>query len=370
MLLYIADNEGEVLSCPKCDRELWPAYRTADRLIVGFHSGFHPKEGQAGLLVCGDLNCPHEEPITFTNDPQADAVVLNWEHTHMCFYDYDYASFPVAWIEERLEEVERVFQLTGRAKLGSAVVLYQEEIEAREDKIERWLAKATLHDYPVRFRLDEAKEEISGRIMGQQDEVFVLQTSEGEVRIIPKNLVWQEHITYPRRPRRERQRIVNDEGHWVGFPLSDDRYIVVEGHHLSYGGGTELGDRVTGRCWDPEVAAALRLKEEAPGYWEGAFTVEEMERFYQRHDYVLIRGHWVEECSRIEKPPYVWVKTEDAAVAAALGMEPYYGSDADEFGSWETDEIIYYWEYFPSTEIEAERWEEELLTFPPIDWPH
>lgn len=362
MRLHIADDTGEVLFCPECERELWPAYWGDDGLEIAFWGGFEPPDGQAGLLLCANLDCTYEEPITFADSP-ADAVLWNFEFTWLEYRSESWWQWPESWRLEQIEEVERLLARTGQAKVQATLELYRQELGEHRQAIERWLAEAA-KGYPVKFHAEE--EELTGRILGSRPEAFSLQTPEGEVRVVPKNLVWRLRIEYPRKPRKARKRPVEDK--WVGFPIGDDRYIVVEGYHLRYGGGSELGDRYKGRCWDPEVAATLRLREVVPGYWEGAFTEQEIERFYHRHDYVRIRGHWVEEMSRIEDPPLVWARTKDPVIAEALEMGPQYSLEGGEFGSWD-GEIFAYDENFSLDEIEAERWEEEPLTLPPEDWP-
>ncbi|HLO04717.1 MAG TPA: hypothetical protein VK191_16550 [Symbiobacteriaceae bacterium] len=361
MLLHIADETGEVLYCPKCDRELWPAYWTGEGLKVGFESDFEPEDGQAGLLVCGDLNCTHEEPITFVQG-QDDAVIWNYEDTYMQFDDNDVLHCPQTWIQEVIDQVERVFARTGRAKLRSALALYREQLAERQQKIERWLARAA-NGYPVRFQAEE--EELCGQILGSHAEVVVLQMPDGQVRMVPKNLIWREMIDYPCKERRSRKGRFEDE--LIGFSCGDRRHFVVGGHHLRYGGRTEFGGFYKGRCWDPVLAAELQLREVEPGYWEGAFQAEEIERFYHRRDYVKIRGYWLEEVSREEEHRVVWARTKDLAVATELDMEPLYARNGDEFGSWDGD-ILCYDEYFSIDEIEESRWEEELQPLPTDEW--
>lgn len=363
MRLHITEEDGDTFWCPECKRELWPAYWSEEGLEVAFWGGFSPPDGQEGSLVCASPACTYEEPVTFVESPD-DAVLWNAEFTWMEFQSRTWWSWPQVWILDLIEETEALHAKTGQAKLLSFVELYRSQLEEQAELIERWLAEATAKGHPVTFRA--AEEELSGQIVASSEEAFTLQAPDGAVRLIPKEVVWHLHIEYPRKPSEPHYRPEGEE--WVGFPLSDDRFLVVEGYHLRYGGASEMGDRYTGRCWDAAAAAALRLREMAPGYWKGVFTAEEIERFYQRHDYVRIRGYWVEELSRIEKPPLVWARTKDPAIAEALAMSPEYTWEGDEFGVWD-GEIFAYSQNFDLSSIEEQRWEEEPLTLPPEDWP-
>lgn len=363
MRLHIAEETGEVFYCPECEGELWPAYWSEEGLEVAYWGEFAPPDGEEGVLICANPTCTYEEPVTFVANPD-DAVLWNQELTWIEFQSQIWWGWPPDWIAEEIEEIEALHAKTGQVKLLSLLDLHRSQLEENEERIERWLAEAMAKGYPVTFHAEE--ERLSGQILANEEEAFTLQTPEGEVRLIPKGIVWHLHIEYPRKPRKPLNRPTG-EG-WFAIPLSDDRFIVVEGHHLRYGDRSEMGDRHLGRCWDPEVAAALRLRQEAPGYWEGVFTEAEIERFYYRHDYVRIRGHWVEEISRVEKPALVFVRTKDPTVAQLLQMEPEYAMEAGEFGGWD-GEIFAYSQYFALDEIEAVRWEEEPMTLPPPDRP-
>jgi hypothetical protein len=358
MRLHMSEDTGDALSCPTCDRELWPAYWTEDRLKVGYWVEFAPPDGQEGLLVCGNFECTYEEPVTFVQSP-ADAVTWNYEWTYMEFYDQSWLGFPQAWLLEHIEYLEHLQAQTGQPKLQCGLALCRQEFEERGQEIERWLVEAA-KGYPVTFHA--AEETLKGQILGSHDELLILQTPEGEVQVVPKNLVWQLRIEYPRKERKPAKRPSRDGQ--LRFPLSDPRYMVVDGYHLRYGEPTEMGGFYRGRCWDPVVAAALKLREEQPGYWEGAFRAEEIERFYSRNDYVKIKGYWLQELSRNKEPRLVSVRTEDPEVAEALDMEPQYAREANEFGGWDGD-VFAYRGYFSIDEIEETRWAEEPLSWPP-----
>jgi hypothetical protein len=359
MLLYISEETGGVLYCPQCNRELWPAYWTEDQLEIAYWSNFAPPDGQAGLLVCGNITCTHEEPVTFVHSP-TDAVVWNQEDTYMFSSEDQRYRWPQTWLSEYIAEIESLLAQTGQAKLLTALEWYREELAERLEKIDRWLAEAE-KGYSVTFHAEE--EELKGQILASNSEELILQTPDGQVRTVARTVVWQEHIVYPRKPRK--QRLQRDE--WVGFLLSDCRFMVVGGYHLWYGEPTDMGGYYRARCWDPVAAAALRLRETVPGYWEGAFQADEIERYYERHDYVKIRGYWVEEVSRNDKHRLVWVRTKEPDVGQALEMEPYYAMEGGEFGCWD-GEVMAYDKHVSVDEIEESRWEEDVKPLPPDHW--
>lgn len=365
LLLHVTPETGEVLFCPKCERELWPAYWHDGELEVGFFEDFDPPDGQQGLLVCGNFECDYEEPVTFVQRSD-DAVVWNQDDTHMQFSDQAWWLWPQAWLQQLIDWLKRRIAKTGLPKLHATLELVEDRFEEQGARVERFLAEAE-KGYPVEFHA--GKQELQGQILGSHDDVLVLQTPGGEIRVIPKQSVWQPHIRYPRKPAgrsKRSQALLEDK--WFGVTIGESRFLVVGGYHLQYGDATEFG-LYRGRCWDPVVAAALNLKERAPGYWEGAFREEEIERFYCRHDYVKIEGYWLEEVGREEEPGIVWARTEDPAIAEALELLPQYKWESEEFGSWEGD-VACYWDYFPLESIEESRWEEEVLELPPEDWPY
>jgi hypothetical protein len=359
MLLYIAEEIGEVLFCPQCNRELWPAYWNEERLEIGYWSDFEPADGQAGLLVCGNLTCTYEEPVTFVESP-TDAVVWSEEGTYMVSAEEQRWDWPQTWLLEYIAEIEHLLAQTGRAKLRTALGLCHQELEERQQSVGRWLAEAE-KGYPVTFKAEA--EELQGQILSSNSEELILQTPDGQVRVVDRDVVWQEQIVYPRKAGKERPQRED----WVGFPMGDFRFMVVGGYHLRYGEPTEMGGYYRGSCRDPVAAAALRLREKVPGYWEGAFQADEIERYYERHDYVKIRGYWVEEVSRNDKHRLVWIRTMDPDVAQALDMEPLYAREDGEFGWWDGD-VIAYDEYFSLDEIEGSRWEEDVKVLPPDHW--
>lgn len=366
MRLHVAGEQGEVFYCPKCEHEtLWPAYQTEEGLLIGFWLDFEPPDGEAGLLVCVNADCTYEEPITFADSPD-DAVVWSWDNAWLEFSAYNWFSWPQTWIVELIEQTEALRAKTKQAKLQSLLDLYREQLPERQERIERWIAEATTNAFPVSFQAEE--DALKGEILEGQGSAITFKLVDGEIRVIPKVLIWKEHIEYPRKPSRPHRRPPGlKEGDWIGFPLGESRYMVVEGHHVAYGEPTETGGFYVGRCWDAAVAEALRLREVAPGYWEGVFRPDEVERFYLRRKYVKIRGHWVREISRNEKYGMIWARTMDPAVAEALEMHPMYTMEGGEFGGWD-GEIFAYDENFFLHEVEESRWEEEVQELPPDHW--
>ncbi len=354
VLLYISENGDHVVPCPICEREMLPAYYGEDGLDVGFWTDWDPGDVTEGLLVCGDLNCEHEERVTFTKD-RTDAVVISMDRTIDYFIEETCGTMPASAALSFADEVEEVFKATGRAKLHCAAEYYREIAESRLEQVDAWLAEAE-DKYDVEFRTDMG--EHKGRILSHSEDQFVLVAEDGSIRPFAKADICYEHIDYPRKPVTRR---INKKNNFV--MVGHVCFIVVEGHHLHYLEGQEDG-RFYATTQDPAVGEALRMKKMGACMYEGYFHRDEVERYYIKRNMAKIQGHWLRDHGPTCDHEYHEVETTDPEIAKDLDMPPFYELIWTDFGLREGDKVEGYRDYFPNAAIEETSWYEESQELP------
>lgn len=351
--LFLSDTGWNTLSCPKCDRELVPAYETEDGLEVAYWRDFDPGETQTGLLVCGEFNCDYEEPVIFSQD-RADSVVISLEETLNLFELENTTWISAREAQDLAEQMEEVLEATGRGKLKCGSEYYRQIADDRLERIEAWLAAAGTQ-HKVSVTTEEGEQE--GRLRSGDGEAVLLEKADGQLLSIAKLDIVQERILYPRKPRPPRKR--QSKGFYL---VKGSHYFVVEGYHLYYWQREDDG-RYSGLTDDPAVAAALRLPKFSDQNYRGIFDKSEIERFYFRRHQVKIRGHWLEDRGRSSDEQYVSASTTDPAVGDELEMGPEYAMVYTDFGTQDGD-VVAYSGSFPVSWIEDTSWYEEVQELP------
>lgn len=350
--LFLTEEGHKSLSCPKCERELLPAFETEDGLEVAYWEGFDPGDLETGILVCGDFNCDYEEPVTFSQD-RDDSVVISISETVMLFTMENADWISIDHAEEIAGALEHNFKVSGWPKLKAAAEYYRQIIEERQERIEGFIqAAGTGHKVSVTTEDGE----FTGRIASADHEKILLEQEDGQIASVPIRGITREMIFYPRKPKLRRSKKGPEN---ALIPCENNQFFVVEGFHLYYGYREEDG-RFTGSTRDPVAAAALGLVQVNDAqYWQGFFTDSEVERFYMRHNFAKVQGCWVEQVGRTMDGKYAYIRTEDPEIAEKLELDPVYAMVYVEYGT-QDGEVVGYTGLVPLEEVEETRWEEEV----------
>lgn len=350
--LFLSEEGHQSLSCPKCERELLPAYETEDGLEVAYWEGFDPGDVETGILVCGNFSCDHEEPVIFATD-RDDSVVISVSETVNRFTMENADWISIDHAEEIAQALEHNFGVSGWLKLKAAAEYYRQIIEERQERIEGFI-QAAGNGHKVSVTTEDT--EYTGRIHSAESEDILLEQEDGEMASIPIRLITREMIFYPRKPRPRRE---NKEPTNAFVLCQNHQFFVVDGFHLMYGQREDDG-RILGSTTDPVAAAALRLVQVNDAlYFKGYFIDSEVQRFYWQRNYAKVKGHWVEDNGRTTDDKYAYIRTEDPAIAEELELDPVYAMVWAEYGTQDGD-VVAYSGMVPAEEVEETRWVEEI----------
>ncbi|MDF2626731.1 MAG: hypothetical protein K0R39_562 [Symbiobacteriaceae bacterium] len=338
----LSTDEGELANpvCPRCGFSTLLAFAEDDDFEVVLWEQVDPTDGadaQAWYLVCSQYECSYQEEIERVLDPMGAEVF----DQHAALFEFDeYAGTSVSYpiqMQELLEELRAAAAGGRNRKLASmfehAQWCYQEHLKMRW----KWIRRVPL-DKRVRFALfnpndppdyeptfaEREKRAIEGTFVTPTDEGFVILRDPTQELLLVRveELGWYQPQSpingeLPRKlteilkdPPADRQLI-------LGIPAYE--YVVIRGHHLRLSSIDRLGQyRV--RCWDPVAAAALSLTPHGENYWEGLFRRSDIQERYDVKKMIKTKGHWIDVVAAYGPEEWPYVRTDDPAVAAALGL--------------------------------------------------
>jgi len=306
--------------CPRCFSPLIPAYVEDDEftVVTWYELGDEVSSAESWFLVCQNLECQYEEQIERTLEPEGaeffDVHDSHWSFEEECGLD---GSNGV----EQLEVIAYLKEVVRQYPYRRNESLLQAAEWAYDDMITQHRSWASRRQTGQRIRFCLEPDHIDGIFFAATEKAMMLQVepeghlitveferiNRGTCRVRPP-----ERKPKPPAPGEISERVII-------CPPSHER-VVIGGHHLVLSDISRFGIyRV--RCWDAKAAADLGLTQIAENYWEGDFRRGQLDAHYEFREMVRVKGHWVEAGGRTPSGKGRSIRTQDQAIAAALGLE-------------------------------------------------
>jgi hypothetical protein len=329
--------------CPRCGSSTLLAFTEDDQFQVLLWEKVDDTDGagaHAWHLICSRFDCAYQEEVERVLDPMGAEIFDQWWASAEF---EEYAGLMERHPIELMDLIEyfRAVLATGQnPKLACMLEEAEWRYEASLEWRWKWIRSVPLGKR-IRFTLivegeeDEIDEtdEIEGTFVTPTDDGFMVLRDPDETcmlvqardigRFQPQRPKTQE-LPKPRKQEIAEVLSADERGNEarrrrVIYNMSPNHWVVIRGHHLMLSDVNRLGQYKV-RCWDPAAAEALSLTPHGERYWEGLFRRSEIEGRYDLKIMIKAKGHWVDMVGYMGEQKWPYVRTEDPAVAADLGL--------------------------------------------------
>ncbi|MFZ5815776.1 MAG: hypothetical protein ACOY93_10805 [Bacillota bacterium] len=361
----IDPDDIENPTCPRCFNQTLLAYREGEEYTLITWECLTEEDDaarpDAWYLVCQNLLCPYEEEIERALDPRG-ATPFELQYSHWALEDeIDLLGRNPSEMTKLIAYLERVKRTHPHWKLDC----FLEEARWRREwdlkQIRKWLASippgrriefwAEGEDHKVKF------------YAATDDALLVENLSDGQMMVVRAEALQsygpRQFDPEGDKPPLEARNV--DPDSWISL-CGYREFVVAQGHHLHLYEVDRFSQFHVGTD-DPLAAAALGLEPQGESYWRGKLRRSQIEARYEKRKMVKVKGYWVEVHGKTARTHSPSVSTEDAEVAAALGLKPckrFWVVDPEEPGP---PEIARWSGIIPSDQVE--QWDEVCV----YQWP-
>lgn len=317
--------------CPLCNADTLLAYAEGDEYQVITWDCLSDEEMRmrpdAWYLICQEYECRYEEQVEHVSSP-GDAEIFDLLDASFVFDEESGLTSTPTNLKELIAYLESVRKSNPHRKIE---VFLEEARWQYKDGMAR--VRAWVKQIPparrIHFYLGADK--VEGRLVAAtEDSLLVQREPDGEMLAVNVDAISfygpQRFDSEEDPPGVGIRRM--DPDSWVRCKGSNE-YVVVQGYHLQLCEVDRFGQyHVYSR--DPQAAAAIGLEEVGEGCWRGRLRRRGIEARYEKRQMVKVKGFWVKRSGETARSHSPYVHTEDAVVAAALGLKQVIPSWTDE----------------------------------------
>lgn len=321
--LSIDVNEGAgIIPCPRCGRVLLLGYQKMGRLLVLYDGPVRRSRGPA-LLVCPELDCPHEEPVRLVKD-NLDAVAFNPFYASNVFMARcEYRERSIAEMYSLIKRYKREYQETKNPKLPSLIRFWRQRFEYTYSSVKHSVHEA--HRKKGKIHLVGPNLDEIGYVKSIDSKGVLLQRSESEEEIFCEagqlHSAWLYFTAFDLAELEDPKSAPGSAHNYGNVRTVHEAccFAVVDGNTFeierrSFYGWVRL------RTKDATLAQAYGFIEIDPGRYVGEWPAALVQRAYRRIRLCHVGGRRLRISAATNNPEVFQVETHHYNVAQALGI--------------------------------------------------